>query len=143
MPPSWTKTTPWLWTPDPSYTETDPSTPAQFVLFRKTFALPEPAPESIILHISADTRYRLYINGQSISFGPAKSYLNEWNYETVDIAPFVNRGGERNVLAARVLRYSGTQVGNTSMVRAAIPGFFLYEDFGIVGFFPFCHLESP
>ncbi|CEN61747.1 hypothetical protein ASPCAL08396 [Aspergillus calidoustus] len=131
MPPSWTKTTPWLWTPDPSYTETDPSTPAQFVLFRKTFALPEPAPESIILHISADTRYRLYINGQSISFGPAKSYLNEWNYETVDIAPFVNRGGERNVLAARVLRYSGTQVGNTSMVRAAIPGFFLYEDFGI------------
>ncbi|KAJ0413794.1 Six-hairpin glycosidase-like protein [Aspergillus carlsbadensis] len=143
MPPPWTKTTPWLWTPDPSYTETDPNTPAQFVLFRKTFTLPNPDPnpdpshnnpspaKPIILHVSADTRYRLYVNGRSVSFGPAKSYLGEWNYETVDIAPFVKHGEEVNVLAARVLRYSASQVGNTGMVRAAIPGFFLYEDSGV------------
>ncbi|KAL3488954.1 Six-hairpin glycosidase-like protein [Aspergillus germanicus] len=133
MSPSWTKSTPWLWTPDPTYTETDPNTPAQFVLFRKTFTLAESISpsKSILLHISADTRYRLYINGVSISFGPAKSYLEEWNYETVDIGLFVKPAGEKNVLAARVLRYSGSQVGNTSMVRAAIPGFWVHEDGGI------------
>jgi hypothetical protein len=51
----------------------------------------------------------------------------------------VKPAGERNVLAARVLRYSGSQVGNTSMVRAAIPGFWVHEDkdSGIVGFLPF------
>ncbi|KAL2809364.1 Six-hairpin glycosidase-like protein [Aspergillus granulosus] len=127
MPPTWTKTTPWIWTPDPSYSETNPATPAQFVLFRKSFTLPSsPRPEQIPIHVSADTRYRLYINGTSVSFGPAKSYLNEWNYETVDIAPFVRPG--KNVLAVRVLRYSGVQVGNTSMVRAGIPGFILHEE---------------
>ncbi|KAL2857078.1 Six-hairpin glycosidase-like protein [Aspergillus pseudoustus] len=131
MPPAWTKTIPWVWTPDPSYKETDPSTPAQIVLFRKTFTIPScltSNPKILIIHVSADTRYRLYINGTSVSFGPAKSHLNEWNYETVDLAPFLRGPGERNVLAARVLRYSGVQVGNTSMVRGAIPGFVLFEE---------------
>ncbi|KAL3465450.1 Six-hairpin glycosidase-like protein [Aspergillus heterothallicus] len=135
MPPTWTKSTPWLWTPDPSYTETDPSTPARLVLFRKTFtppAQPSSLPGKLLIHVSADTRYRLYVNGTSVLFGPAKSHLQEWNYDTVDIAPFL-RAGETNVLAARVLRYSGAQVGNTSMVRGAIPGFVLHEEGGVFG----------
>ncbi|KAL3474747.1 Six-hairpin glycosidase-like protein [Aspergillus californicus] len=120
MPPRWPQNPPWIWTPSPTYTETQQV--AQFVHFRKTFSL-DSIPEKINIHVSADTRYRLYVNGTSVLFGPAKSHLNEWNYETFDIAPFCREGV--NVLAARVLRYSPVMSGNMGMARAGIPGFVL------------------
>ncbi len=67
--------------------------------FRKTFEL-ETRPEDFIVHVSADNRYRLYVNGTEVSEGPARGDLMNWRYETVDIAPFLEEGA--NSLAAMV-----------------------------------------
>ncbi|MDD4226411.1 MAG: alpha-L-rhamnosidase C-terminal domain-containing protein [Mariniphaga sp.] len=67
--------------------------------FRKELALAT-LPEQFIVHTSADARYRLYINGQLAVWGPAVGDLENWNYETTDIAPFLRKG--KNVLAAQV-----------------------------------------
>lgn len=86
----------------------------------------EGIPKHCIVNVSADSRYRLFVNGRSASFGPAKSHLGEWNYETVDIAPFLRNG--ENLIAARVLRHSTMHSENMSLVRAVIPGFILQSE---------------
>jgi hypothetical protein len=57
-------------------------------------------PQSFLVHVSADNRYRLFVNGQPVSSGPQRSDLMHWRYETVDLAPYLHQG--RNVLAALV-----------------------------------------
>src|SRR5688572_803323 len=91
----------WIWVPK---VDNNAEPPACFVLFRRSLVLDGPPPPSCVLHISADTRYRLFINGIPASFGPCKSYPTRWYYESVDIAPFLKAGV--NVLAVRVLRLS-------------------------------------
>lgn len=68
-------------------------------LFRKTIETPT-KPTSFVVHISADNRYKLFINGQLVSLGPARGDLAHWNFETVDIAPYLQAG--RNIIAAQV-----------------------------------------
>ena len=70
--------------------------------FRKTFSLDQ-KPSSFIIHVSADNRYKLYVNGTMASFGPARSDVYNWNYETVDIASYLQAG--KNVLAAVVWNF--------------------------------------
>ncbi|MGD8816395.1 MAG: hypothetical protein PVJ51_04365 [Acidobacteriota bacterium] len=67
--------------------------------FRRAFDL-ESVPASFTVHVSADNRYRLFLNGTQISSGPQHSDLMHWRYETVDLAPHLQTG--RNVLAALV-----------------------------------------
>jgi len=67
--------------------------------FRKTFDLKK-APDKFIVHLSADNRYRLFVNGQAVCSGPARGDLAHWNFETIDIAPFLHNGD--NVVAALV-----------------------------------------
>ena len=67
--------------------------------FRKTFELGE-TPPSFVVHVSADNRYRLFVNGIPVSSGPARSDLANWNFETVNLAPHLKKG--KNVLAALV-----------------------------------------
>lgn len=67
--------------------------------FRKSFTLPA-KPERFVVHVSADNRYRLYVNGLSVSTGPAQSDLANWRFESVDIAPYLVSGN--NVVAAVV-----------------------------------------
>lgn len=67
--------------------------------FRKTITLTQ-TPARFMVHVSADNRYRLFVNGQSVALGPARSDLLNWNYETIDLAPFLKPGN--NVIAAQV-----------------------------------------
>ncbi len=67
--------------------------------FRKTFDLAE-TPANFIVHVSADNRYRLFVNGEAVSSGPARSDRGHWNFETVDIAKQLKKG--KNTLAAIV-----------------------------------------
>lgn len=67
--------------------------------FRKTFDLPA-KPGRFIVHVSADNRYKLYVNGTLVSLGPARGDTYYWNYETVDIAPYLTGG--KNTIAALV-----------------------------------------
>lgn len=67
--------------------------------FRKKFELKE-KPEEFIIHISADNRYRLFVNGTPVCFGPQRGDLAHWFFESIDIAPFLRQG--TNVLAVLV-----------------------------------------
>jgi alpha-L-rhamnosidase len=82
-----------------------PGQPAQdygVFLFRKKITLAT-KPSSFVVHVSADNRYKLYVNRQLISAGPARGDLYYWNYETVDIARFLNAG--ENIIAAEVWNF--------------------------------------
>lgn len=80
--------------------------------FRKTFTL-DTKPDRFVIDISADNRYRLYVNGTEACWGPARGDLNRWYYETVDIAPLLEAGD--NVLAVAVWNMGelspGAQIG--------------------------------
>ena len=67
--------------------------------YRKSFPLTG-VPTVFTIEVSADNRYRLYVNGESVCLGPARGDMNHWRYETVDIAPYL-RAGE-NTLAVQV-----------------------------------------
>jgi alpha-L-rhamnosidase len=67
--------------------------------FRKSFDLPS-KPATFVVHISADNRYRLFVNGEFAAAGPAQSDLRNWRFESVDLSPHLKAG--RNVLAAVV-----------------------------------------
>src|SRR6185312_7935194 len=65
--------------------------------FRRTFSLVS-NPDRFLIHVTADNRYQLYVNGTLVSWGPARGDLTHWRYESVDIAPHLRPG--KNVLAA-------------------------------------------
>lgn len=66
---------------------------------RKTVEL-NAIPSKFIVHVSGDNRYKLYVNGEQVSVGPARGDIYNWNFETVDLAPYLQKG--KNVLAAVV-----------------------------------------
>ena len=70
--------------------------------FRNTFELTE-LPDEFIVHVSADNRYELYVNGQFVCLGPAWGDLLHWRFESVDIAEFLQKG--KNVIAAQVVNF--------------------------------------
>ena len=91
---------------------------------RKTFKLEE-KPKSFVIHVSADNRYRLFVNGQPVCFGPARGDILNWCYETIDIAKYLNRGdntlasvvwnfGEHRPLAQFTIRTAFILQGNTA-----------------------------
>src|SRR5581483_680949 len=55
--------------------------------FRKHIELAA-KPATFIVHISADNRYKLYVNDSLVSLDPAKNDLYNWNYETVNLTPY-------------------------------------------------------
>ncbi|MBQ8009454.1 MAG: alpha-L-rhamnosidase N-terminal domain-containing protein [Bacteroidaceae bacterium] len=71
--------------------------------FRKTLTLNE-KPDQYVIHVSADNRYKLYVNGQLASLGPARSDIKNCNFETVDIAPYLKAGD--NQIAAVVWNFA-------------------------------------
>ncbi|KAA9039398.1 Bacterial alpha-L-rhamnosidase [Ginsengibacter hankyongi] len=70
--------------------------------FRKTFVLTV-KPSSFSIHVSADNRYKLFVNGTMVSLGSARADVYHWNYETVDIAGYLQVGD--NVISAVVWNY--------------------------------------
>lgn len=68
-------------------------------LFRKTVELAA-QPTTLLVHVSADNRYKLFVNEKLVSLGPARGDLNHWNYETLNLAPYLKAG--KNILAAQV-----------------------------------------
>nr|WP_260440144.1 glycoside hydrolase family 78 protein [Cohnella lubricantis] len=79
--------------------------------------------------VSADSRYRLYLNGESVSSGPCKGDLNTHYYETVDVTDRLHSG--TNMLAAFVVHYPaadwgrGVSRGPTSVWRTDRGGYLL------------------
>jgi alpha-L-rhamnosidase len=89
----------------PAHWITAPDAPANdygVYLFRKSLSFVH-RPERFVVHVTADARYRLFVNGKSVSFGPQRSDRWVWRYDTLDLAPWL-RDGE-NVVAVQVWSY--------------------------------------
>jgi hypothetical protein len=69
-------------------------------LFRRTFDM-DAVPESFRVLVSADSRYRLFVNGTPVGRGPLKGTLKRYHFEEWEVAPLLRPG--RNVLAADVV----------------------------------------
>lgn len=70
--------------------------------FRRTFDL-NSIPDKFVVHVSADNRYRLFVNGQSVCRGPARGDLMHWCFESVDIASNLVKG--KNTITAIVWNF--------------------------------------
>jgi alpha-L-rhamnosidase len=82
----------------------DPAPRNTHMQFRREFILAaEPAAVPIRLHISADSRYILYVNGVRLGFGPARNYHYHYEYDSYDLAAQLVTG--LNVIAAHVLHW--------------------------------------
>ncbi len=109
----------WIWTPE--WTGQWDENPA-FVYFRKTFEWSGEVPVNI--DISADSRYKLYVNGSFVHCGPRKGDAKVWYCDTLDIAPYLVNG--KNVLAVEVLRYPlAHRKGNHGIWRTETPGLYV------------------
>lgn len=85
-------------------------------LFRRTFDLIS-KPEKFIIHISADNRYRLYINGQYVVSGPSSGDINHYRYETLDIADRLQVG--KNSIAVEVVNFGEYRKASTMTFQTA------------------------
>lgn len=112
----------WIWLPD--WTSED-DLRAQIAYFRKSFTL-ETIPEKASIRISADARYKLFVNGVFVQEGPQKGYPDTWYADTADLVPYLKTG--ENVIAAQVLRYpdkAGER--NESLFRTPFPCLFVED----------------
>ena len=71
-------------------------------MFRRTFDV-EVLPAEAPTRISADSRYVLWVNGQEVGRGPARSQPYRQRYDSYDLAPYLSAG--RNVIAVLVTYY--------------------------------------
>lgn len=94
------------------------------ILFRNTFEV-KSVPKQLIISVSADNKYELFVNGTRVCIGPQLSDIRHWRYETIDIAPFLVPG--KNVIAAEVVnfgpgRFFGMQSFRTAFLLNNVEG---------------------
>lgn len=78
-----------------------PQAPGVFY-FRKELSIGS-VPSHYWVHVTADNRYILHVNGKYAAEGPARGDLFHWRFETVDLAPLLHSG--RNIIAAVVWNF--------------------------------------
>jgi alpha-L-rhamnosidase len=93
-----------------------PSKGAGVFHFRKRLDLAV-KPEHFRVRVSADNRYRLFVNGAQVSVGPARSDIMHWRYETVDLAPYLRTG--TNIVGATVWNWGELRPGAQISRRTA------------------------
>lgn len=72
---------------------------AGLYIFRKSFDL-QSVPSDFKIRISADNKYKLFVNGTLTSVGPNWGDIKHWNYQTVDISKNLKQGA--NLVAIQV-----------------------------------------
>ena len=105
----------WIWLPN--WIPEDDSD-ARIVYFRKEMMVDDALPAKKAIKITADSRYKLYINGKFVQEGPQKPLdQKEWFVDTANAAPYLVPGA--NVVAIEVLRFAASQ--NDSLYRTNTP----------------------
>ncbi|MCU6709957.1 family 78 glycoside hydrolase catalytic domain [Paenibacillus sp. J5C_2022] len=102
----------------------------EIVYFRRSFNVSDIGSARLVCRITADSRYRLYVNGMSASVGPCKGDRYTHYYETVDLSTFLVAG--LNTLAVKVVHYTLCEpfrlgVGGPASVWRSNQGAFLFE----------------
>ncbi len=76
--------------------------PYDIVGFRAVLDIPAD-PSSVKLNIAASSVYRAWVNGEHVSFGPARTAKGFFRVDTVDLSPHVKPGP--NLIAIEVVHY--------------------------------------
>ena len=100
----------WIWQPSAEisggyqrWTESQrPDSPNTYVYFRREFEQ-STVPDHCPLRVSADTSYRLFINGSLVGWGPVMTEPRWQTYDTYEAAPFLKSGV--NVIGAIVYHF--------------------------------------
>ena len=109
----------WFWT-EGWHKEDDEK--AKLVLFRAAF---EGKPDNTRIRITADTRYKLYVNDIHVQSGPSKGDDKVRYIDEADIGEWLTDG--KNVIAVNVLRYSFDHPyhSNHSLFASQVPGLYV------------------
>jgi len=86
----------WIWLP------CERTLANTFVLFRRELTV-DGEVASARGWVSADSRYRLFVNGRRVQWGPAPCDPRSYEVDPIDLAPHLRSG--RNVIGAEVLYY--------------------------------------
>ncbi len=84
--------------------------------FRKTIMLTD-KPTTYPVHVSADNKYKLFVNGRFVASGPVLGDANNWFYDTIDLAPYLVKG--ENNLAALVWNFGNEKGENQISMKTA------------------------
>lgn len=76
----------WIWKRQDNYNLYN-----QTVVFKKSFNI-NSAFKTAELAVTADTFYRLYVNGRWISDGPSRGYPQHYNYDLIDLSAYLEAG---------------------------------------------------
>lgn len=116
-----------FWYRLPDWTPSE-ETGASFSFFRGRLILSGTL-EQYRIKISADSRYKLYVNGKFAEMGPSRGNGQVWYYDTIDIAPYLSEG--ENIIAVIVLRYPYRHwEGNCGIYRTKTPGLYVDAEAG-------------
>ncbi|MDQ0920241.1 family 78 glycoside hydrolase catalytic domain [Paenibacillus sp. V4I5] len=88
----------WIWS------DGDESPRNEWRCFRKSFEVPTKGWDSAKIAITADSRYVLYINGELLGRGPARSWPSEQFYDVYDIGRLL-KPGKSNTVAVLVQHF--------------------------------------
>ena len=122
----------WIWSAEGTHAAPAPAaaTPSHYQvrLFRRTLVVADAKAARLAVHVSGDSRYLFFCNGELVGRGPAKGDVNHQFYESLDLTARLRDG--RNVLAALVLDMSRvahrpTQLGAPCSVMTYAGGFVL------------------
>ena len=94
--PSFTWQSQWIWM--------DETIESDVMLARRSFDLDQ-VPGEAILRITASSKYQLYLNGEYICQGPARSAPHHQSYDILDVAGLLQEG--MNTIAIRVHHQPG------------------------------------
>lgn len=90
----------WAWLP--GWVDDDELEAGRRVVFRREWTRDETHSGPCMIRLSADTRYKLYVNGSRIAVGPTRGSDRIWYYDTIDITRKLVLG--QNVIEIDVLR---------------------------------------
>ncbi|KXT15614.1 hypothetical protein AC579_5835 [Pseudocercospora musae] len=108
----------WIWIA-PWTDNSERNTAGQIVKFTYSLHL-DAKPLETQLHVSADTRYKLYVNGNRASVGPSRGSPYIWFYDTLDISQYLHEG--QNEICFVVLRYFAANRAAMPFGRTSFPG---------------------
>ncbi len=77
-----------------------------------------------VVGLSATSKYKCFVNGVFVSFGPQKGNLHEWFYDEINLNPYLKEGF--NSIVITVLSYPNKErSGNHSLIRLNTTGLFM------------------
>lgn len=98
----------WIWSAEATHAAPSPeaATPSHYQvrMFRRTFEVADSKAARLEVHVSGDSRYLFFCNGELVGRGPAKGDVNHQFYESFELSDRLRAG--KNVLAALVLDMS-------------------------------------